>query len=77
MKKNLDARMMKWAEAGAALELQQIYAAFPRLRPQAQRPSAAAGSAPPEQKPRRRKMSRAARKRISEAQKARWAKQKR
>ena len=71
MKKKFDVEMMAWAEQGARLQLERIHAAFPKLRPAAPRPAEAAGSAPPAK---RRRLSRAARKRISDAQKARWAK---
>jgi hypothetical protein len=69
-----------------ATEAAQIFAAFPELRAagrgfaalrrrgsRSQPGTASAGQAPA--KRRRRKMSAAARKRISDAQKARWAKQ--
>jgi hypothetical protein len=75
-KQKVDAEYHAWAEHGARLQLDRIYKRFPRLRPAAApRPAAAAGSAPPEAAPQvRRRMSKAGRKRISDAQKARWAK---
>jgi hypothetical protein len=79
-KQKVDAEFHAWAEQGAKQQLERIYKRFPRLRPAASaRPTAAAGSAPPEAPPqaKRRTMSKAARKRISDAQKARWAKKRR
>lgn len=78
----------RWALMGAEQRLLQlaqeaaaIHAAFPELRQGrkgekagvSRRQAAASGTAKPR---RRRRMSAEARKRISEAQKARWAKQK-
>jgi hypothetical protein len=85
MAKRSDA-MRKWALIGAeqrlvqlAAEITAIHNAFPELRQGRKRASvstgdAIAGAAP--KRRRRRKMSAEARKRISDAQKARWAKQK-
>jgi hypothetical protein len=79
--------MRQWARVGAEQRLLQltreiaaIHAAFPELRRRTSK-TASSSSAPGEGggKParrRRRKLSAAARKRISDAQKARWAKQK-
>ncbi|HEY2432383.1 MAG TPA: hypothetical protein VGI12_06885 [Vicinamibacterales bacterium] len=78
----------QWARLGAEqrlVELQReiaaIHATFPGLRRGARTPGAAAPAphaaapaATPKKRRRRRKMSAEARKRISDAQKARWAK---
>jgi hypothetical protein len=78
----------RWAIMGAEARLAQlaeeaatIHQAFPELRQRGTRrgqPAASADSEPRARpgRGRRRKMSPEARKRISEAQKARWAKQK-
>ena len=79
--------LRRWAMVGAkqrlmeiANEQKAIFAAFPELRGRGRsvEPSLVNGAEPRTPKPirRRRKMSAAARKRISEAQKARWARQK-
>lgn len=79
--------MRRWAAAGAqqrlveiANEQRAIFAAFPELRGHRTTAGAAvADNADSDTAPRKRRrfrMSAAARKRISEAQKARWAKQK-
>ena len=73
-------RLLELAEEAAG-----IFAMFPELRApgrgfiatgQGGRRGPAAGSAPAPRRRRRRKMSADARKRISDAQKARWARQK-
>jgi hypothetical protein len=81
------ADLRRWAVVGAqqrladiASEQRAIFAAFPELRRSGSRSGAPSGgdaeSQPPNPKRRRRRMSKEARKRISDAQKARWAKQK-
>ena len=79
--KRVDLR--RWALVGAEQRLVQIadetaaiHRAFPELRGRAKRSSSTDSSdSPPRKHRRRRKMSAEARKRISDAQKARWAKQ--
>ena len=77
--------MRAWARVGAEQHLNQlkaeiaaIYATFPELRrgAPASRTTADNTTDKAPRKRRRRKLSAEARKRISEAQKARWAKQK-
>jgi len=86
MAKRLDSDLRKWALIGAerrlvelAEEAAAIHRAFPELRQRG--PKTARGAEPGAEgsggrRRKRRKMSAAARKRISMAQKARWAKQK-
>jgi hypothetical protein len=57
-------------------ETAAIYRAFPSLRQAEPRKSASGAAEAPTRRRRRRKLSAEARKRISDAQKARWAKQK-
>jgi len=86
MAKKTHNEMRKWALIGAeqrlvqlAEEVTAIHNAFPELRQGRRGRPAKAGAQAAESaapKRRRRKMSAEARKRISEAQKARWAKQK-
>jgi hypothetical protein len=78
--KRVDIR--QWAVLGAERRLEEIAEetaairrAFPELRGRAGRSTNSDGSAERAPRKRRRKMSAEARKRISDAQKARWAKQ--
>ena len=77
--------MRAWARIGAEQRLNQlrteiaaIYTTFPELRrgTPPSHPAADNASDKPARRRRRRKLSAEARKRISDAQKARWAKQK-
>ena len=79
-----DTNIRAWARVGAEQRLTQlrtevaeIYATFPELRrgSRAIRPAADNATNKPARARRRRKLSAEARKRISDAQKARWARQ--
>jgi len=87
MAKRTTGDMRKWALIGAeqrlvelAQEIAAIHNAFPELRQgrrgrPAKEPSSSTAADAPKRRRRRRKLSAEARKRISDAQKARWAKQ--